>query len=114
MPGVGRKATVDDLLRRLPGPNGERYAVAFERGSLTVELYAPRGHDPQKPHDRDEVYVVHHGNGVFVCGGERIDFGPGDLLFVPAGVEHRFEDFTEDLALWVIFYGPKGGELPNG
>ena len=31
-------------------------------------------------------------------------------LFVPAGVEHRFEDFTDDLAVWVVFYGPEGGE----
>ena len=35
---------------------------------------------------------------------------PGDLLFVPAGVVHRFEEFTDDLAVWVIFYGPEGGE----
>jgi len=31
-------------------------------------------------------------------------------MFVAAGVEHHFEDFTEDLAIWVIFYGPPGGE----
>jgi hypothetical protein len=31
-------------------------------------------------------------------------------MFVAAGVEHRFEDFTDDLAVWVMFYGPEGGE----
>jgi hypothetical protein len=25
-------------------------------------------------------------------------------------VEHRFEDFSDGLAIWVIFYGPDGGE----
>jgi hypothetical protein len=30
---------------------------------------------------------------------------------VAAGTEHRFEDFTEDLAVWVVFYGPDGGEV---
>ncbi|WP_119462391.1 cupin domain-containing protein [Rhodospirillaceae bacterium SYSU D60014] len=110
----GRRATVADLLGRLPRPNGERFAVAFERGSLTVELYAPRGSDPQKPHDRDEVYVVMHGSGEFVCRDDRFDFGPGDLLFAPAGAVHRFENFTGDLTVWVIFYGPRGGELPGG
>lgn len=35
---------------------------------------------------------------------------PGDLLFVPAGVEHRFGPFTDDFATWVLFYGPEGGE----
>ena len=35
---------------------------------------------------------------------------PGDLLFVAADRPHRFEDFTEDFAVWVMFYGPEGGE----
>ena len=26
------------------------------------------------------------------------------------GVEHRFEDFSDDFAAWVVFYGPSGGE----
>ena len=58
----------------------------------------------------DEVYVVVEGRGQFRNGDTRHPFGPGDLLFVPAGVVHRFEDFTDDLAVWVIFYGPEGGE----
>jgi mannose-6-phosphate isomerase-like protein (cupin superfamily) len=104
--------TVDDLSSRLPGPQGERFAVAFERGTLSIELYAPRGRDGQKPHTRDEVYVVIAGRGFFVNGGMRDAFAPGDVLFVPAGVEHRFEFFTDDLVVWVIFYGPDGGERP--
>jgi mannose-6-phosphate isomerase-like protein (cupin superfamily) len=58
------------------------------------------------------VYVVVRGRGVFLHDGKRDAFGPGDLLFVAAGTEHRFEDFTEDLAVWVVFYGPSGGEVP--
>jgi len=99
-----------DFATRLPGPDGERFAVAFERGTLSIEFYAPRGRDPQKPHTRDEVYVVLHGRGQFRHGDKREPFGPGDVLFVPAGVEHRFEDFSDDLDVWVIFYGPEGGE----
>ena len=99
-----------DFATRLPGPDGERFAVALERGTLSIEFYAPRGRDPQKPHTRDEVYVVLQGRGQFHSDGRSEPFGPGDVLFVPAGVEHRFEDFSEDLAAWVIFYGPEGGE----
>ena len=62
------------------------------------------------PHTRDEVYVVVQGTGQFLNGEVRHPFGPGDLLFVPAGVVHRFESFSDDLAVWVIFYGPEGGE----
>lgn len=36
--------------------------------------------------------------------------GPHDVRFVPAGVVHRFEEFTDDFAVWVVFYGPEGGE----
>ena len=89
---------------------GARFAEVLEHGSLVVEIYAPRGTDPQTPHTRDEVYVVVQGTGEFVNGPDRESFGPGDVLFVPAGVEHRFERFTEDLIVWVIFYGPEGGE----
>jgi mannose-6-phosphate isomerase-like protein (cupin superfamily) len=95
---------------RLPTPEGKPFAVAYEHGTLTVEMYAPRGVDTQTPHRRDEVYLVVRGEGWFVRGPARHRFGPGDLLFVAAGVEHRFEEFTDDLAVWVIFYGPDGGE----
>lgn len=87
-----------------------RFAQVFAHGSLEVEIYAPRGIDPQTPHTRDEVYVVVAGHGRFFCDGETRDFAPGELLFVPAGVEHRFLDFSDDFVTWVLFYGPEGGE----
>jgi mannose-6-phosphate isomerase-like protein (cupin superfamily) len=99
-----------DWLARLPTPEGKPFVNAHEHGTLSVKLYAPRGVDAQTPHRRDEMYVVVQGEGSFVNGPNRHRFGPGDLLFVPAGVEHRFEEFTDDLAVWVVFYGPDGGE----
>jgi mannose-6-phosphate isomerase-like protein (cupin superfamily) len=106
-------ATVDDALVGLPGPKGERFASVFQHGSLLVEIYAPRGVDPQNPHTRDEIYFVASGSGEYVCGDGRRRFSPTDILFAAAGVEHRFENFSDDLTLWVVFYGPEGGE-PNG
>jgi mannose-6-phosphate isomerase-like protein (cupin superfamily) len=103
---------ISDGLSRLPGPQGERFVELFRHGTLSVELYAPRHTDPQSPHSRDEVYAVAQGSGFFRNGAERHRFAPGDVLFVPAGVEHRFEEFTDDLAVWVFFYGPEGGEVP--
>ena len=104
------RLTITEGLARLPGTAGERFVELFRHGTLSVELYAPRGVDPQRPHRKDEVYVVVQGNGMLLSGGRREPFGPGDLMFVPAGVEHRFEAFSDDLAVWVIFYGPDGGE----
>ena len=107
-----RRASLSEALARLPGPAGERYVSVIDYGTLTVELYAPRAKDPQTPHTRDEVYVVMSGTGWFVNGPDRHRFGPGDVLFVPAGVPHRFEEFTEDLALWAMFCTPQGGSSP--
>lgn len=110
VPAGKRGATVAEALALLPAAGGARFAKVLERGSLLVEIYAPRGRDPQQPHTRDEAYVVVTGSGEFVNGDRRHAFGPGDFLFVPAGVAHRFENFTDDLVVWVIFYGPEGGE----
>jgi mannose-6-phosphate isomerase-like protein (cupin superfamily) len=110
------KASAKELLQLLPGPHtakwpdGERFVEAFSHGSLIVELYAPVGHDPQSPHERDEVYFVISGSGEFVVAGKRSRFAAGDALFVAAAIEHRFENFTSDFSTWVIFYGPMGGE----
>lgn len=90
---------------------GREFALLFRHGTLEVEFYRPVATDSQMPHTRDEVYVVLAGSGVFLCGGERRPFGPGEVLFAAAGVEHRFEDFTPDFATWVFFYGPEGGEV---
>jgi mannose-6-phosphate isomerase-like protein (cupin superfamily) len=97
-------------LERLPGPQAESVVTLFEHGSLVVKLYAPRGIDDQHPHSQDEVYVVARGSGEFVCGELRRSFRPHDVFFAAAGVTHRFENFTDDFAVWVFFYGREGGE----
>ena len=86
------------------------FKTFFEHGTLTVEVYKPEKDDLQQPHTRDEVYIIIAGSGEFLNDGERVTFRQGDFLFVPAGIEHRFENFTDDFATWVIFYGPEGGE----
>jgi mannose-6-phosphate isomerase-like protein (cupin superfamily) len=90
--------------------NDKPFLRLFEHGSLEVELYQPEGKDLQQPHSRDEVYIIVKGSGIFFCNGTRQNIRTGDFLFVPAGIEHRFEDFTNDFLCWVLFYGPEGGE----
>lgn len=110
------KATAAELIARLPGkvtakwPQGERFVQALAHGSMSVELYAPVGTDPQAPHAQDELYFVITGTGDFVRGTERHRIGPGTVLFVTAGEVHRFENFSADFATWVVFWGPQGGE----
>ncbi len=101
---------VDQALERVSTSEDKVYGILLEHGTLELGYYTPDGVDPQDPHDRDEVYIVKSGSGYFVVEDDRQPFGPGDALFVPAFVVHRFEDFTDDFAAWVVFYGPTGGE----
>ncbi len=106
----GKLITLKEALAKIPRTGGERSAELFTHGSLSVMVYVPRGKDIQTPHSRDEGYVVVQGSGQFVFGDQRLRFEAGDFLFAPAGVAHRFENFADDLVLWVVFYGPEGGE----
>lgn len=106
--------SLSDARAKGPPPPGNLATPIFAHGTLEVEIYAPIGVDRQKPHTRDEIYIIARGQGRFFDGEKHFDVAPGAFLFVPARCEHRFEDFSEDFLVWVAFYGPEGGEMaPN-
>jgi mannose-6-phosphate isomerase-like protein (cupin superfamily) len=117
---AGERAMADWLVRlaaakAAPIPAGARSALLMTHGTMTLRYYPPKGHDPQTPHEQDEIYIVASGSGIFALGRdesalERERFGPGDAIFAPAGWIHRFEGFSSDFATWVVFWGPEGGE----
>jgi len=104
------KSSVIKALQNLSDKADETFVKVLSHGSMSVELYRPVNIDPQTPHLQDEIYVVISGSGNFYMSGEVNPFQQGDIIFVPAGTEHRFVNFTADFATWVIFYGPEGGE----
>lgn len=73
--------------------------------SLSSGIYRLRAgeQDLQKPHDEDEVYYVIGGRARFTAGEQTQPVSAGSLLFVRAGVEHRFHDIVEDLEILVFF-----------
>lgn len=89
----------------LPMPAGRMSKQVLNTAGLEARWYRPPHPDLQTPHDRDEVYVVVLGHGDFLRAGTRVQFSPGDMLFVARGEEHRFENHSPDTAVWVIF-GP--------
>ena len=107
--GNVQRLTVENAIRELGG-HDQPFKKLFGHGSLEVEIYKPDKVDHQTPHSRDEVYVIASGAGTFINGEQRHPIEAGEVLFVPAGVEHRFIDFSEDFTTWVFFYGPEGGE----
>ena len=96
----------------IPGPAGEHAVVVFRRGPPDVALSLPLHPSQQTPHVQDEIYFIVRGRGVLLHGGERDRFESGDLLFVTAGIEHQIEEISENFAMWRVFYGPHGGEVP--
>ena len=102
-----------DAEARIPGPPGEHSISLLRRGTLHLKVSLPVRPNQQTPHEQDELYFIARGSGVLFHDGQRDPFEAGDLLFVAAGVDHRFEDFSDDLAVWVVFYGPTGGEIPR-
>jgi mannose-6-phosphate isomerase-like protein (cupin superfamily) len=76
--------------------------------SLSTYRLSAGGPDPQQPHTEDEVYYVVRGRARFHAGSEDCAVQPGTVLFVAAGVEHRFHSITEDLELLVVFAPAKG------
>ena len=89
--------------------SGQSSVTLFQHGDANLLLFVPQDQDTQQAHDRDELYVIQAGQGIFKRGGETVRFDAGDVLFVPAGVPHRFANFSAEFKAWVIFFGPQGG-----
>jgi mannose-6-phosphate isomerase-like protein (cupin superfamily) len=94
-------------------PADEHAVIVFRRGPLDIALSLPLRPTQQTPHAQDEIYFIVRGRGVLAHNGRRDPFNSGDLLFVAARTEHQFEDISEDFAMWRVFYGPDGGEVPK-
>jgi mannose-6-phosphate isomerase-like protein (cupin superfamily) len=107
--GEKKRLTTSNALVALQKQSAD-YLSLMRHGSLHIEIYRPQEKDRQTVHDLDEIYVVISGSGYFVRDQDRQPFEVGEILFVPAGTAHKFEEFTEDFATWIFFFGPEGGE----
>jgi len=89
--------------------SGQSSVSLFQHGDANLLLFVPQDQDNQAAHERDEIYIIQAGHGIFKRGGETVRFDAGDALFVPATVPHRFASFSADFRAWVLFFGPMGG-----
>jgi mannose-6-phosphate isomerase-like protein (cupin superfamily) len=78
--------------------------------SLSIGLYElpAGGIDPQQPHTEDEVYYVASGQGTIRVDDEDRAVQAGSIVYVAAGVEHRFHSITQDLTI-LVFFAPAEG-----
>jgi mannose-6-phosphate isomerase-like protein (cupin superfamily) len=95
---------------RPAAPTETNWTEQLRVPDLSVGTYSivAGGTDGQSPHTEDEIYVVTAGRAVFDAAGERVQVGPGSVLYVPAGEVHGFSAVTEDLAVLVVFAPAEG------
>ncbi|MBZ6473037.1 cupin domain-containing protein [Streptomyces griseocarneus] len=89
--------------------NEGAYLQFLRERNMSVGLYALNAGDadPQAPHAQDEVYVVMSGRASVTVGEETTTVGRGSVVYVPAGVVHRFHHISEDLRVLVVFSPPE-------
>lgn len=89
--------------------SGKAYREFLRAPSMSAGLYVlPAGStDRQNPHREDEIYYVLRGRARFKTGTEDGEVFAGSVIFVAAGVEHRFYEIIEELALLVVFAPPE-------
>ena len=89
--------------------SGQDYLEFLNVPDLSAGLYMlpAGGVDKQQPHTEDEVYYVVAGRGSIRVGDEDREVKSGTIVFVPAGVEHRFHSIAEELAVLVFFAPPE-------
>ena len=90
---------------------GRPYLEFLRVPALSVGLYVlpAGGIDRQRPHTEDEIYYVIAGDATIAVAGEDRPVGPGAVIYVAAGVEHRFHSITADLTLLVFFAPAEAG-----
>ena len=99
-------------LQELQADRTRSYAEFLRRPGVSMGMYhlPVGGTDPQHPHAADEVYLVLAGRAELEVEGERIEVGPGRVVSVDQGADHRFVEITEDLQVLVVFAPPERPE----
>jgi quercetin dioxygenase-like cupin family protein len=84
---------------------GKRYSEFLRVSAMSAGIYVlpAGGVDPQSPHNEDEVYYVVRGRARMQAGADDQAVSEGSIIFVAAGVGHRFYEIAEDLTLLVFF-----------
>jgi mannose-6-phosphate isomerase-like protein (cupin superfamily) len=84
---------------------GKLYLEFLRIPQMSAGIYVlPAGStDPQSPHHEDELYYVVRGKARMKSGSEDQAVMQGSVIFVAAGVEHRFYDISEELVVLVFF-----------
>src|SRR5262245_673076 len=98
---MGETYSIDDLLAK----RSRAYLEFLRVSAMSAGIYVlPAGAaDLQNPHSEDEIYHVIRGAAKIRLGADEQPVRAGDVIFVEAGLEHRFFEIEQELILLVIF-----------
>ena len=85
--------------------SGKLYSEFLRVPAMSAGVYVlpAGGVDPQSPHREDEMYYVVRGRALMRAGSEDSAVSEGSIIFLAAGVEHRFYEIAEELMVLVFF-----------
>ncbi|GHJ40211.1 cupin domain-containing protein [Streptomyces sp. TS71-3] len=103
-----REFRLDELDAERAANNGA-YLQFLRSRTMSAGLYAldAGALDTQQPHRQDEIYFVVSGRGALTVGAETTHVARGSVVYVPAGVPHKFHHISEDLRVLVVFSPPE-------
>lgn len=83
-----------------------------------VNLEPGKGHDIHTHPDSDEILYFVSGEGEQIVADETKEVGPGDMIYIPEGVEHGTVNTGWDTLQLLAVYAPPGpedvlGDLPE-
>ena len=104
MSGLSRFFEISQLEQQWE-QRGKPYMEFLCVSAMSAGLYVlpAGGTDPQRQHNEDEMYYVVRGQARRRLGSEDQAVSDGRVIFVKAGVEHRFHDVTQELVVLVCF-----------
>ncbi|MFI5805597.1 cupin domain-containing protein [Streptomyces sp. NPDC051561] len=98
-----------DELEAERAANDGAYLQFLKERNMSAGLYALDAgeSDSQQPHNEDEIYFVVSGRAAITVGMETTQVARGSVVYVPAGVAHKFHHIAEDLRVLVVFSPPE-------
>ena len=83
-------------------------AAAFSAGMVVLE--PGKGHERHTHPDSEEVLYVLSGEGTQTIAEDEREVSSGDMIYIPAGVEHSTVNSSWEPLRFLAMYGPPGPE----
>ncbi len=108
MPPLAHVLRWDDIAPEKVTEMISRKVISGERATLTQVSFKKGAMVPTHAHDAEQMTYVLQGSLKYLVGGEEVIVREGEVLHVPARVEHQLESLEDSFVLGV-FSPPRHG-----